>query len=376
MDASRPTYAEINLTNLRFNLRSSREFIGRDLKCMAVVKANAYGHGAVECSRVLEGEGVDWLGVALVEEAVELRKAGIKTPILCLGGFYEDQEALFTEYSVTPVVLSIKQAQLLSGASGNLGSQQNIHIKIDTGFGRIGVWWEEVADFAKQLSGLSNLNVDGLMTHFAAADDPAENDFTNEQIRRFYESVDIFHDLGFSPSFIDLANSPGAVGHPNSRGNMVRLGGILYGLGDDTLPRGINRPELRPVLSLYSRIAYLKRVPKGESLGYGRTFFTKRDSLIATVPVGFHDGYRRGLSNKSRVIISNQYAPVVGRVSMDWIIIDVTDIGDVIAGSEVILIGSRDSLVITAAELAGFIDTISYEVTCGIGSRVPRNFVE
>ena len=375
MIVPRPTYAEINLQNLRFNLRSSREFIGQDLKYMAVVKANAYGHGAVECSRALELEGIDWFGVALVEEAIELREAGITKPILCLGGFFEGQEESAAKYSLTPVVFRLEQAELLDSVAKKAGKQLSAHIKIDTGFGRIGGRWDQIEEFARKVTEFSNLNIDGLMTHFAAADDPAENDFTNDQIRRFYESVDIFHNLGFSPSFIDLANSPGAVAHPNSRGNMVRLGGILYGLGGDILPPNINKPELRPVLSLHSKIAYVKRVPKGESLGYGRTFFTKRDSLIATVPIGFHDGYRRGLSNKARVIIQDQYAPVVGRVSMDWVIVDVTDIGDVSTGEEVVLIGAQNGLAVTAEELAAQVDTISYEITCGIGHRVPRHYI-
>ena len=373
MSSLRPTYAEINLDNLRFNLRSSCKFIGRDLKFMAVVKANAYGHGAVECSRALDRAGADWFGVALVEEAVELRKAGISKPILCLGGFFEGQENSFLEYSITPVVFRIEQAERLNAVCK--GGRTNIHIKIDTGCGRLGVRWDQVIEFAQRLSGLSNLNVEGLMTHFAAADDPAENDFTNGQTRRFYESVDLFRDLGFSPSFIDLANSPGAVMHPNSRGNMVRLGGILYGLGGDILPEKIDKPELRPVMSLYSKIAHLKSVPKGESLGYGRTFFTKRNSVIATVPIGYHDGYRRGLSNQARVIINGHNAAVAGRVSMDWIIVDVTDVDKVNVGDEVILIGSKNDLVITAEELAGHLDTISYEITCGISSRVPRHYI-
>jgi len=374
MNASRPTRAEINLDNLRFNVRSSREFIGGDLKYMAVVKANAYGHGSVECARALENE-VDWFGVALVEEGVELRTAGIRKPILSLGGFYNGQESLLIEHSVTPVIFRIEQAESLSRAIGVSSTKQEVHVKIDTGFGRLGVRFDQVEDFADRLSRFSNLSVDGLMTHFASADDLSENDFTDGQIRRFYEAVDIFRDFGFAPSFIDLANSPGAVGHINSRGNMVRLGGILYGLGGDILPQDIEKPELRPVMSLISKIALLKNVPAGESLGYGRTFFTKRDSVIATIPIGYHDGYRRGLTNKARVIINGKFAPVVGRISMDWIIADVTDICEAETGGDVVLIGAQDDAAVTAEELAGLVDTISYEITCGIGDRVPRRFI-
>jgi alanine racemase len=212
------------------------------------------------------------------------------------------------------------------------------------------------------------------MTHFASADDLAANGFTDLQISRFYDAVTIFERAGFSPTYLDLANSPGAIAHPNSRGNMVRLGGILYGLGDDILPKNIEKPQLKPVLSLRSRVSNLKNVPKGESLGYGRTFATGRDSLIAAVPIGYHDGYPRPLSNRSRVIVNGVYAPVVGTISMDWTLVDVTDVPNVRIGDEVILIGESGNCRIAAEDLAGILGTISYEITCGINRRVPRIF--
>jgi alanine racemase len=374
MTVLRPTYAQINLENLIFNLRSSREFIGREVRYMAVVKADAYGHGAIECSRALEEEGVDWFGVALVEEAVELREAGITKPILCLGGFFPGQETLLFDNSITPVVFDLEQAKILDEAAQRYQKTIAIHIKIDTGMGRLGVWWDEAANFAGTLKNLANLELEGLMTHFASADNPADNDFTNSQIDRFYKAVDIFRSVGYSPRLIDLANSPGAVGHPQSRGDMVRLGGILYGLGGDVLPPGIPKPELRPVMSLHSTIAQLKRVPKGETLGYGRTFTTRRDSIIASIPIGYHDGYRRGLSNKARVIINGTSAPVVGRISMDWTIVDVTDVPKTRIGDQVILIGSDGDHAIAAEDLARILDTISYEITCGVNKRVRRHY--
>lgn len=372
--AGRPTFAEIDLEHLRSNLRAAREFIGPELKYMAVVKADAYGHGAVECARAFEQEGVDWLGVALIEEGLELRRAGVTTPILCFGSFYEGEEPSLIEKSITPVIFDHAQARSLDAAAKNVGGREDVHVKIDTGMGRVGVRWDAADEFVNGLARLENINIEGLMTHFAAADNPAENDFTDEQIRRFYEVVEIFQAAGFSPTLIDLANSPGAVGNPRSRGNMVRLGGILYGLGD-VLPAGIAKPELRPVMSLHSRIAFLKRVPKGETLGYGRTFRTERDSSIATIPIGYHDGYRRALSNTARAIVNETYAPVVGRVSMDWTIIDVTDIPDAAVGDDVVLIGRQGGLSMTAEELAKLSNTISYEVTCGISRRVPRRFI-
>lgn len=374
-DARRPTFAEINLDNLAFNLRSVKKFIGGEAKYMAVVKADAYGHGAVECSQRLEAEGIDWLGVALPEEGVELRAHGVQKPILCLGSFWPGQEAMMLENDLTPVIYQIGPAAKLNSEARQRGMIADVHVKIDTGMGRVGLRWDDVRGFVEELKKFTNLRLDGLMTHFAVADDLAANDFTDLQISRFYESVAIFEEAGFSLEHLDLANSPGAIAHPNSRGNMVRLGGILYGLGDDILPKGIEKPPLRPVLSLHSRVSHLKKVPKGESLGYGRTFTTNRDSLIATIPIGYHDGYPRSLSNCSRVIVNGVYAPVVGAISMDWTIVDVSDVARVRVGDEVTMIGESGDCRVTSEELAGILGTISYEITCGISRRVPKVFL-
>ena len=214
------------------------------------------------------------------------------------------------------------------------------------------------------------------MTHFAAADNLAENEFTNGQINKFDQAVNTFEENGFRPKYKDLANSPATVAHTNSLGNMVRLGGVLYGLGDDVLPKNIEKPELRAVMSLHSQISHLKKVPKGETLGYSRTFTTERDSLIATIPIGYHDGYKRCFSNRGRVIINGFFAPIVGRISMDWTILDVTDIPNVKLNDEVILIGEQSGKKITVENLAKLGDTISYEISCGISSRVSRKYVE
>jgi len=373
LSANRPTECTIDLDALGFNLRSIRNFIGGGVKVMAVVKANAYGHGAAECSKRLENDGVDWLGVALVEEAVELRLAGIKTPVLCLGSFWPGQETAVIEHNITPAIFDLDRAASLNRAAAKLDRSINIHIKIDTGMGRIGFPFRDVTAFARELKRFTNLNVEGLMTHFASADDP-ENDFTNEQMRRFAEVVSIFHENGFRPSIIDMANSPGAVAFTDSRASLVRIGGILYGLGDDVLPRGFERPELKPVMSLTTRIAFLKTIGKGESVGYGQTFIATRDSVIATIPIGYHDGLRRSLSNKGRVLVGGEFAPIVGRISMDWTTIDVTDRPKVELGDEVVIIGPQGNNRRTAEIMAAECDTISYAITCGIGSRVPRVF--
>ena len=371
----RPTWAEINLDNLAFNLRSVKEFVGHQLKYMAVVKADAYGHDAVQCARRLEFEGVDWFGVALPEEGVELRRAGIKTPILCLGGFWLGQEKLLVENNLTPVIYQIEKAFRFNEIAESIGTNLNVHVKIDTGMGRLGVRFDEVDEFTEKLKALKHLNIEGLMTHFAAADNLSENDFTDLQINRFNDALTIFENKGFKPIYKDLANSPGAIVHENSRADMVRLGGILYGLGGDVLPKQSEKPELKAVMSVFTKISHLKTVPQGETLGYSRTFRTKKDSLIATIPIGYEDGFPRVLSNNARVIVNGQYAPVVGRVSMDWTIIDVTEIPDVKLENRVIIIGDQDDLIISAEELAQRSNTISYEITCGINRRVPKTYV-
>ncbi|HEY0657805.1 MAG TPA: alanine racemase [Pyrinomonadaceae bacterium] len=372
----RPTWTEISLDNLAFNFHSVKSFIGEKYKYMAIVKADAYGHGAVECAKLLESEGIDWFGVALPEEGIELRKAGIRKLILCLGGFWDGQETYLLNHNLTPVIFQIEKARNLNSIAGARGTIANIHIKIDTGMGRIGVRYDEFSDFAERLKDFKNLRVEGLMTHFAAADNLSENDFTNDQIRRFYKALEILKEKGFNPVYNDLANSPGAVAHENARGNMVRLGGILYGLGGDVLPKEIVKPELKPVLSLYTRITNLKKVPKGESLGYSRTFFTKRNSIIATVPIGYQDGYTRRLSNCGQAIVNGVIVPVVGRISMDWTIIDVTDVPKVRINDKIILIGEQNQLRVAAEDLAKKTGTISYEITCGIDRRVRRTYVK
>lgn len=367
----RPTWAEIDLDNLAFNFHSSKKFIG-DVEYMAVVKADAYGHGAVECASRFEAEGVDWFGVAIVEEGVELREAGIRKPILCLGGCWPGQEDMVIGHDLVPVVYRLDQAERLNAAVASHNILIPVHVKIDTGMGRIGARFDELEAFADRLRNLTNLKIDGLMTHFAVADRLDENDFTELQMKRFDEAVSLFRRRGFDPKYLDLANSPGAVAHPSSRSRMVRLGGILYGLGGDVLPAGIDKPELMPVMSLHTEISMLKNVPAGETLGYGRTFRTERDSIIGTIPIGYHDGFSRSLSNNGQVIVNGQFALIVGRISMDWTIIDVTEIGDVKIGDRVTLIGSQDALSITAEEIAEILGTISYEVTCGIDRRVRR----
>lgn len=371
----RPTQAYIDLDALAFNLHSSRKFIGPDVKIMAVVKADGYGHGAVACALKLEAEGVDWLGVAIPEEGCELRKAGITVPILCLGSFWPGQEDILFQHDLTPVIYDLKIARLLAERAAELKRTVDVHVKIDTGMGRVGIDHRTAAEFARELKIIKELNVAGLLTHFASAEDPEEKAFTNLQIERFENACDAFREAGHAPQWLDLANSPGAIRHPNSRGNMVRLGGALYGLLDDILTPDTERPALMPVLSLSSRIAHLKNVRPGETLGYGRTFSTTRDSIIALIPIGYADGYPRGLSNCGKAYVKGSLVPVVGRISMDWTLLDVTDVSNISVGDEVFLIGGGAGHAIKASDLAREIGTIGYEITCGISPRVPRIFL-
>lgn len=373
LSGQRPTWAEIDLDALAFNFRSVKKFVGSEIEQMAVVKANAYGHGAVPCARRLEAEGADWFAVATVEEGIELRQAAITKPILILGGFWPGQELQVLNHTLTPVIYRIDQAEAIASASKH--EPAIAHIKIDTGMGRVGFRWDAVGEVADLLAAIPNLKIDGLMTHFAVADKLDESDFTNEQISRFADVVEVFHGRGFRPRYLDLANSPGAVVHPLSRSTLVRIGGLLYGLGGDVIPKGVDRPELKPVMSVKTKIAMIKRVPAGEAIGYGLTYRAERDSLIATIPIGYHDGVPRSLSNKGQVIINGKFAWIAGRVSMDWITIDVTDIDSAEVGSVVTLIGSDGDSTVLAEDIAGLTNTISYEITCGIGSRVPRIFV-
>lgn len=372
----RPTSAVIDLGALEHNYRSASAFVGEGVAVMAVVKSDAYGHGAVECAKRLEACGTAWLATALVEEAIELREAKIATPILCLGGCWPGQSDAALRHNVTPVVFDLDQAREMNRAAEARGTMASVHVKIDTGMGRVGVPFLDAAEFARKLATHSNLRVDGMMTHFAAADDLDEKEFTEGQIERFGDVVAKFREAGHDPTILDLANSPGAVVYPDSRSCLVRLGGILYGLGGDILPRGVPKPDLRPVMSLKATIGQVKDVPVGETLGYGRSFTTRRDSRIATIGIGYHDGLPRSLSNAGNVIVRGIKVPIVGRISMDWTIVDVTDVAGVERGDQATVIGSDGDMQILAEDIAAIAGTISYEVTCGISRRVPKTYQE
>ena len=376
--ARRPTWVEVDLNNLAANFNYTKQLVSPAARVMAVLKANAYGHGAVECARRLAREGADWFGVALPEEGIQLRAAGITQPVLCLAGFWPGQAAACIQNRLTPVVYRLEMIEALNHASANAGVVTDVHVKVDTGMGRLGIRFDQLSEFVNALDRFRNVRVDGIMTHLAAADDQACGPLTREQIQRFEDAVVVFRDRGYRPTHLHLANSAGIFGHREAWGNLVRPGGVLYGLWRDVLPPSVANPPLLPVLSLHSRITLLKWVPLGETIGYGCTFEASRRSLIATLPVGYHDGYMRGLSNRAHVIVRGMYAPVVGRVSMDLTLIDVTDVSGVEVDDQVTLLGwdrQNPQLKIAAEDLARIAGTLSYEVTCGISERVPKVYV-
>jgi alanine racemase len=373
--SGRPTWAEIDLENLAANFSSIKKRVGAERRIMAVVKANAYGHGAVDCARRLAREGADWFGVALPEEGIKLRESGIVQPILSLGGFWNTQASACIQQQIIPVVYRLDMVQALNQAAREAGVVADVHVKIDTGMGRLGIRFDQLVEFVDGIRQFENIRVDGLLTHFAAADDPSCEPLTQDQITRFDEAVRLFRERGYRPTHLHLANSPGVWGQSEGWGNMVRPGGALYGLWRDILPHAAEKPGLAPVMSLYSRITLLKWVPQGETIGYGCTFEASRKTLIATLPVGYDDGYMRGLSNRAHVIVHGTYAPVVGRVSMDFILIDLTNVEAAEVGDKVTLMGQEGELKIHAEDLAKIAGTLSYEVTCGISERVPRLYV-
>lgn len=371
--SQRPTWAEISLSALRENYRNIKAHLSGDARLMAVVKADAYGHGAEACARALEAIGADGFGVALVEEGVALRRASIGRPILCLGGFWQGQAEEALANDLTPALFRLDQAEELQARARAMGRAARVHLKIDTGMGRLGVPVPELAAFARELKRFDRLHLEGLMTHFADADGE-ETAYTERQIALFNEGLSILRGAGFDPRELHLGASAGLHAYPESHGNLARAGASLYGLTRDVLSRRLAPLDVRPVMSLHSRIVMVKTVPAGATLGYGRTFTTTRESRIATLPIGYADGWRRALSNQGRALLRGRFAPIVGRVSMDLTLLDVTGIEDAALGDQVTLVGEQAGLRISAEEVAEQIGTISYEVVTGISARVPRIF--
>ncbi|HXG68130.1 MAG TPA: alanine racemase [Blastocatellia bacterium] len=372
VSGQRPTWAEINLDNLIHNFRVMKAAVGEGVAIMPALKADAYGHGAVACAQALAHAGAEWFGVALPEEGIKLRETGIKQSILCLGGFWEGQEELIIAENLTPAIFRLDLLERLDHAARAAGIIANYHLKVDTGMGRLGVPFRELADFLDGAAQFNNVRLDGVMSHFASADLAEGDEFTQQQMDLFEEAVRMARARGHKPTWIHQANSAGAHAYPRSRGNLVRLGGVVYGIWRDSTNPESPPLDWQPVMSLHTKIVLLKTVPAGAPLGYSGTFITSRESRIATLPIGYADGARRALSNCGQVIVRGQLAPIVGRVSMDLTIVDVTDIPGASIGDEVVIIGRQGESEITAEAVAAQIGTLSYEITCGISGRVPR----
>ena len=373
---SRPTFAEIDLSALRHNYRLISSLVPDGTGILAVVKADAYGHGFMDISRELDRLGVDAFGVAFLAEGIQLRKSGIDRPILLLGGVYPGQERKCIGFNISTALFSLEQAQALNQAAAKLFRKAQVHLKVDTGMGRLGIPYDEVPEFLNTLAQLPNISLEGIISHFASADecDDAGRDFTRLQSERFNRVVCQAREAGFQPRYIHIANSAGTVTGTPCDCNLVRPGITLYGV--PPAPEFHDQLDLRPVMRLKSKIAMLKWVEAGSSVSYGRRYTAGERALIASVPVGYADGYPRSLTNRGEALVRGRRARVAGTVCMDWIMLDVTGIPGVTVGDDVILMGSdSNGSSIRVDELAERAGTISYEILCGISKRVPRIYL-
>ncbi len=366
------TYAEIDLSAIKHNIKQIKNIIPQTTKFMAVVKANAYGHGAIAVSRAAIAAGADYLAVANLDEALELREAGVLSPILILTESPTSVMDEVLQYDLTQTVYSYSEAMILSNEGKKRNKIGKIHIKVDTGMGRVGVSPSEAVALITKIKSLPNLKIEGVFTHFARAEEHADQ-FTKEQFDKFTKVLSGLGDIKYKHA----ANSAATLLHPDTHLDMVRVGlmmyGLLPGLKEGTC-HGMSiqqKVDLKPALRFKTRVVYLKKVDSGTPLSYGGDYTTDKETQIVTLPVGYADGYSRRLSNKGYVLIHGKRYRVSGRVSMDMVLVDVGS-DKIHVGDEVILIGEQQGQIISADEIAKLDDTISYEIVCGIGKRVPR----
>lgn len=361
--------AYINENAIKHNFNEIRKSIGDNVKIMPVIKADGYGHGATRTAKLL-CDKCDYFAVAIVEEAISLRNEGINNPILLLGHTFPEKFEEAITGDVTLAIFDIEEAQILSKTAQKLGKVAKIHIPVDTGMSRLGYLpTQEYADIIKKISLLPKINVEGVFTHFSTADEE-DKTFTKTQAQRFMEFRKMLEDRGVDVEIYHSANSGAILQHKEFAFDMVRPGIILYGLYPAQFLG--EKLDLKPAMELRSHVAFVKNIKKGESVSYGRTFTAQNDMKIATIPIGYADGYPRLLSGKGRVIINGEYAPIVGRVCMDQFMVDVTHVEKVTIGDNVILLGSENGKSVTADEIAAFAQTINYEIVCGFSKRVPR----
>ncbi|HNW39114.1 MAG TPA: alanine racemase [Candidatus Omnitrophota bacterium] len=361
----RPTWAEVNLNNLEYNFKKVKSLLSPQTKVLVTVKADAYGHGLIPVASRLVASGLDYLGVASIDEGIKLRKAGISTPILILGVILKEAiRPLFT-YRLTPTVCDYKMAFALNRFAAAFKQRMPVHIKVDTGMGRIGVLPGEAFKLVTDIYKLKHIEIQGIFTHFPLAD--VDQNFTSKQINLFNKLVGSLKEQGIHIPLVHAANSIGLIRHANSHFTMVRPGLVIYGL----YPKKNLGLNLKPVLSLKTRIVFIKQVGGAVGISYGLTYRTKRPTRIVTLPIGYGDGYPRNLSNLAWLLIGGRRFKISGRICMDQIMVDVGNFRPQVA-DEVILIGKQGKQKVTAEELAKLSGTISYEIVCGLGSRIPR----
>jgi alanine racemase len=370
----RPAWAEVNLSAIGHNIRQFQKHVSAKTRLMAIVKADGYGHGAVKVARAAVAAGVSFLGVGMVEEAVELRENGLDLPILILGYTPGEYGPEVCRYKLTPTVFTPKEAELFAAAARQCGQTLGVHVKVDTGMGRVGCFPCEEADgFIASVARTPGLSLQGLYTHFAAADH-ADKQFTYQQLERFSALINRLEAQGLAIPVKHAANSAGAIDVPEAHFDMVRLGISVYGLyPSDEVCR--SEVDLQPAMSLKARIIYSKDVPAGTGISYGSTYVPNRPVRIATLPLGYGDGYPRHLSNKGQVLVRGQRAPIVGRVCMDQTMISLEGIEGAGAGDEVVLFGQQGDALLHVDEVACWLDTINYEVVTRISRRIPRVYL-
>ncbi len=367
---SRPTWAEVNLSALARNFRAVRCYVQPVVKLMVTVKANAYGHGIVPVSKALSRERVDCFGVASIDEAGVLRKNGIKEPIVILGNILPGEIPLLAKYKCAQVLASFEMARAIAAYARKKKIRIPVHVKIDTGMGRIGFWYNDAAHAVTQIARLEGINVEGLCTHFPSADEE-DTSFTSFQIEVFNKLITELESQGLEIPYKHTANSIGILRFTQSHCNMVRPGLVIYGL----YPRENIPVTLRPVMSLKSKIVFVKDVPAGRTISYGRTYITQKPTRIATIPIGYGDGYLRVLSNRAEVLVRGKRAPVAGRICMDQTMVDIGHIPEARVGDEVVLFGRQKNESIPVEEVARLAGTIPYEIVCLVSPRVPRVYV-
>ena len=369
---SRSTWAEINLRALSHNLGVVRKKIAREQKILAVVKADAYGHGLIPVAQTLSKDGVHMLGITQIEEGCELRKAGISTPILLMTGFVEEQiEALF-QYNLTPVLHHAQFLPHLQRFAQQKQKSMGVHLKVDSGMGRLGFSASEVIEVVEEINGFNGVELEGIMTHFAEAE-AKDQAFMIEQTQLFQKFLGSIGKINPRLPIFHAANSAAIITYPPAHFQMVRPGIMLYGYLPPPLGGGAN--DLLPVMSIKTKILQLKKVPAKTPISYGRTWKTRKESLIATLPIGYADGYPRLLSNRGSVLMGGKRVPIVGRICMDLLMVDVSEMIPPQLGDEVILLGEDGAERINADDIAKWAGTISYEVLCGVSQRIPRIYM-